>query len=198
MSLEGTSGVEEEEVVWQRGKECDEGKSGDSDLDMTIQTLSHHHEPAPTAPTPHELSHCVNGLQSHNGRCEGISNEYQDEVKWSLETFVGEGVSRDNDVNNFHGCEMCGSRSTARCSRCKVVKYCSLKCLIMNWRWHKDRCFAWDVGVTENSHKKEETVHSSAPLSLEFNSEGTTDHKFSVKVPQETLRRSLESAARKT
>ncbi|CAL0303674.1 unnamed protein product [Lupinus luteus] len=83
-------------------------------------------------------------------------------------------VSSGSDFNNLHcSCEVCGSPSTTRCTRCKIVTYCSTKCLIEDWRWHKVNCtagevnstpterFNGDVGVHKNSRKEEENVHSS-------------------------------------
>ncbi|TKY68546.1 Nuclear-pore anchor [Spatholobus suberectus] len=130
-----------------------------------------------------------------------------DGVKRSSESDVGVDISRGNNVNNFHGCEVCGSPSTTRCSRCKAVKYCSVKCLIMDWKWHKDHCIARDVnsasierphrdvnllpeanmkvGVLKNSNQEEENIHSSGPLSLEFHPEGTASFQSPIEVSQD-------------
>lgn len=40
-----------------------------------------------------------------------------DGVEWSSD------ASNGSDVNSFHGCEVCGSPSTTKCSRCKAVGY---------------------------------------------------------------------------
>ncbi|XP_057453283.1 uncharacterized protein LOC130745158 isoform X2 [Lotus japonicus] len=70
---------------------------------------------------------------------ESISNPSQGDVVESSD------VSSGSDVNKFHGCEVCGSSTTTKCPQCKAVKYCSLKCLIMDRRWHKNHCIAMDV-----------------------------------------------------
>jgi len=44
-------------------------------------------------------------------------------MEWNPKSNVGVEVSSGNDVNTFHGCEICSSPSTTRCSRCKSVKY---------------------------------------------------------------------------
>lgn len=64
---------------------------------------------------------------------ESTSNgsNVDDGVEWNPESHVGEEVSSGNDVNKFHGCEICGSPSTTRCSRCKAVKYWSVSNFLM-------------------------------------------------------------------
>ncbi|KAI5420782.1 hypothetical protein KIW84_044565 [Lathyrus oleraceus] len=78
------------------------------------------------------------------------------------------------------GCEQCGRPSTTECSRCKSVRYCSTKCLITNWRWHKYNCIAGDVNsaqpetptgnveLLKNSNEEKENIHSPRPLYLEL------------------------------
>ncbi|XP_019449298.1 PREDICTED: uncharacterized protein LOC109351998 isoform X2 [Lupinus angustifolius] len=103
-----------------------------------------------------------------------------------LASDIGEvDVSNGSDFNNLHcSCEVCGSPSTTKCTRCKTVTYCSTKCLIEDWRWHKVNCtagevnstpterFHGDVEVLKNSREEEENVHSS---------EGTTNSKSPIK-----------------
>ncbi|KAL2327080.1 hypothetical protein Fmac_020507 [Flemingia macrophylla] len=122
-------------------------------------------------------------------------SDVDDGVNWSLESNVGvKEPSGSDDVNNFHGCEVCGSPSTTTCSRCKTVKYCSVRCLIKDWRWHKNRCIIRDVdsatverthrdvGLIENSYEEEENSQSSAPLALEFHPGFHTFLLFSSKL----------------
>ncbi|KAG4957515.1 hypothetical protein JHK82_043222 [Glycine max] len=136
---------------------------------------------------------------------ESTSNgsNVDDGVEWNPESHVGEEVSSGNDVNKFHGCEICGSPSTTRCSRCKAVKYCSVKCLIMDWKWHKDHCIARDVdsapiersrrdvGFLKNSYEEEESIRSSYPLSLEFHPEESTSFKSPIEVSQDPTNKVL-------
>ncbi|KAE9617109.1 putative ubiquitinyl hydrolase 1 [Lupinus albus] len=114
----------------------------------------------------------------HANKSEGETTS--NEVK--LGSDMGEvDVSSDSDFNNLHcSCEVCGSPSTTRCTICKTVTYCSTKCLIEDWKWHKVNCtagevnltptenFHGDVGVLKNSREEEENVHSSGTLYLHF------------------------------
>ncbi|XP_042430177.1 ubiquitin carboxyl-terminal hydrolase 15-like [Zingiber officinale] len=44
----------------------------------------------------------------------------------------------------FHECARCFAPATTRCSRCKLVRYCSGKCQIVHWRQgHKHECLQW-------------------------------------------------------
>ncbi|KAL3005620.1 hypothetical protein AAZX31_08G230500 [Glycine max] len=124
----------------------------------------------------------------------GTSKLVEKSEMWNPKSNVGVEVSSGNDVNTFHGCEICSSPSTTRCSRCKSVKYCLVKCLIMDWKWHKDHCIARvvdstpierpcrDVGLLKNSYEEEENIPSSGPLSLVFHPEGTTSFNSLVPV----------------
>ncbi|XP_050888626.1 uncharacterized protein LOC127123239 [Lathyrus oleraceus] len=91
------------------------------------------------------------------------------------------------NVNHLDvGCEQCGRPSTTKCSRCKSVRYCSTKCLITNWRWHKYNCIAGDVNsaqpetptgnveLLKNSNEEKENIHSPRPLYLELHPVTTT------------------------
>ncbi|XP_029125484.1 uncharacterized protein LOC109790354 isoform X2 [Cajanus cajan] len=145
-------------------------------------------------PTTHD--HGISKLVE-NSEKESASNgsNVDDGVKWSLESDVGVEVSSESDVNNIHGCEVCGRTSTTRCSRCKSVKYCSVKCLIMDWRWHKDQCIARDVdstpierahrdvGLLKSSYEEEENIHSS--------SEGTSSFKSPIEASQDPINKVL-------
>ncbi|CAL9127212.1 unnamed protein product [Musa textilis] len=45
------------------------------------------------------------------------------------------------DPSAWPECPVCFSPATARCARCKAVRYCSGKCQIIHWRQgHKDEC----------------------------------------------------------
>ncbi|XP_065016564.1 ubiquitin carboxyl-terminal hydrolase 16-like [Musa acuminata AAA Group] len=45
------------------------------------------------------------------------------------------------DTSAWPECPVCFSPATARCARCKAVRYCSGKCQIIHWRQgHKDEC----------------------------------------------------------
>ncbi|XP_004516813.1 uncharacterized protein [Cicer arietinum] len=110
--------------------------------------------------------------------------------------------SSSSDVNKSQfGCEECGSPSTTRCSRCKVVRYCSTKCLIKNWRWHKYNCITGDVSSapteTPNTNvevllkhlkEEEENIHSPTPLYLKLHPEETSKLKSPSKASQVTTK----------
>ncbi|KAL5159080.1 E3 ubiquitin-protein ligase RGLG4 [Glycine soja] len=100
---------------------------------------------------------------------ESTSNgsNVDDGVEWNPESHVGEEVSSGNDVNKFHGCEICGSPSTTRCSRCKAV------------------------GFLKNSYEEEESIRSSCPLSLEFHPEESTSFKSPIEVSQDPTNKVL-------
>ncbi|KAK7256990.1 hypothetical protein RIF29_30644 [Crotalaria pallida] len=102
---------------------------------------------------------------------------HSDEVK--LSSYVGMDVSSGSDISNLHACEVCGNPSTTRCSRCKAVTYCSAKCLIVDWKWHKVKCIAGEV---------EENVRLSGALSLEFHKEGTNNFKSPIKGSKDPMK----------
>ncbi|XP_024627920.1 uncharacterized protein [Medicago truncatula] len=118
----------------------------------------------------------------------------------SSNVVVDDGSSSSSDVNSHISCVECGSPSTTRCARCKSVRYCSTKCLIANWRWHKYNCIAEDVnsapterpdrnvGVLKHSNKEEESIPSSKPLYLELHPEGTSNFKSPSEVSQVTTK----------
>ncbi|KAJ1442439.1 Zinc finger, RING-type [Sesbania bispinosa] len=78
----------------------------------------------------------------------------------------------------------------------------STKCLIMNWRLHKDNCIAGEVnsapaerpnanvGVLENSYEEEENINTS-PLYLELHPEGTTNFRSPIKASQDPTKETL-------
>ncbi|XP_019156586.1 PREDICTED: ubiquitin carboxyl-terminal hydrolase 16-like isoform X2 [Ipomoea nil] len=57
-------------------------------------------------------------------------------------------------------CALCFSPASAKCSRCKAVRYCSGKCQIIHWRQgHKDKCH---LVLNCNHQSSDETCHSKA------------------------------------
>ncbi|KAK7342912.1 hypothetical protein VNO80_25870 [Phaseolus coccineus] len=122
------------------------------------------------------------------------SSHVEDGALWSSESDMVMEVSSSKNVKNLHGCKLCGNPSTTRCPRCKAVQYCSMKCLIMDWKWHKVDCIARvdstpnersrDVGMLQNSYEEEDNVQSSGPLSLECNPAGNTSLKSPIEVSQ--------------
>ncbi|XP_028204187.1 nuclear-pore anchor-like isoform X3 [Glycine soja] len=79
----------------------------------------------------------------------------------------------------------------------------TVKCLIMDWKWHKDHCIARDVdsapiersrrdvGFLKNSYEEEESIRSSYPLSLEFHPEESTSFKSPIEVSQDPTNKVL-------
>ncbi|XP_017431585.1 uncharacterized protein LOC108338986 isoform X5 [Vigna angularis] len=115
-----------------------------------------------------------------NSEMESASNAstVEDRVLWSPESDMAVKVSSGNHVNNLNGCKLCAKPSTTRCSRCKAVQYCSVKCLIMDWKRHKVDCNARvdsapterpheHVGMLQNSYEEEDNIQSFGTLSLE-------------------------------
>ncbi|XP_054791320.1 uncharacterized protein LOC129296945 isoform X2 [Prosopis cineraria] len=105
-------------------------------------------------------------------------------------------------LSNCFSCALCGCTATTRCSRCKAVRYCSAKCLIEDWRWHKVECTPknvdsaqterpspGNVGLLENPHQEEGHDHSPHPLALGFYSEGTTNTNPLITGCQEPTKR---------
>ncbi|KAK8464328.1 hypothetical protein PHAVU_011G179600 [Phaseolus vulgaris] len=116
------------------------------------------------------------------------SSHVEDGALWTSESDMAMEVS-----SNLHSCKVCGSPSTTRCPRCKAIQYCSMKCLIMDWKWHKVDCIARvdltpkerpkDVGMLQNSYEEEDNVKSSGPLSLECHP-GSTSLKSPIEASQ--------------
>ncbi|KAK4285618.1 hypothetical protein QN277_002292 [Acacia crassicarpa] len=105
---------------------------------------------------------------------------------------------------NIFSCAVCGGSATTTCSRCKAVGYCSAKCLIEHWQWHKTECTPEDVdsaqtvrrpsgnvGLLKNSCE-EDNDHSSHPLALEFYPEGTANSKPLIRGSQEPTKRAQD------
>ncbi|XP_027908981.1 uncharacterized protein LOC114168389 isoform X2 [Vigna unguiculata] len=138
-----------------------------------------------------------------NSEMESASNAstVEDGVLWSPESDMAVEVSSNNHVNNLHGCKVCDKPSTTRCSRCKAVQYCSVKCLIMDWKWHKVDCIARvdsaptqtphrDGGMLQNSYEEEDNVQSPGPLSLECHP-GSTSFKSPTEVSEDPSNKAL-------
>ncbi|KAI9116387.1 hypothetical protein K1719_012554 [Acacia pycnantha] len=105
---------------------------------------------------------------------------------------------------NIFSCAVCGGSATTTCSRCKAVGYCSAKCLIEHWGWHKTECTPEDVdsaqterpppgnvGLLKNSCE-EDNDHSSHPLALGFYPEGTANSKPLIRGSQEPTKRAQD------
>ncbi|KAK7405778.1 hypothetical protein VNO78_07387 [Psophocarpus tetragonolobus] len=132
------------------------------------------------------------GTSEHVEKSEMVSNSngsLVDDGVQSSESNVRVKVSNNsnsNGVNSSHCCEVCGSPSTTRCSRCKIVRYCSVKCLIMDWKWHKDHCIVRDVdsvAIIARPHREVEVLkNSSSSLALEFHPEGNTSFNSPIVV----------------
>ncbi|CAI8607019.1 unnamed protein product [Vicia faba] len=133
-------------------------------------------------------------LESEEGEARNAHEEQTHMLvdKYDNENNPNGSVSSNSSSSNVKnsesdvGCEQCGRPSTTKCSRCKSVRYCSTKCLITNWRWHKYNCIAGDVNsaqpetpnrnveLLKNSNEEEEKIHSPRPLYLELHPVTTT------------------------
>ncbi|GMI00942.1 hypothetical protein TrLO_g12173 [Triparma laevis f. longispina] len=61
--------------------------------------------------------------------------EEEEELIEKVETFeVSENVSEERK------CEACEKEGAKKCSRCKVVWYCSKDCQVKDWKIHKKIC----------------------------------------------------------
>ncbi|XP_017431587.1 uncharacterized protein LOC108338986 isoform X7 [Vigna angularis] len=132
-----------------------------------------------------------------NSEMESASNAstVEDRVLWSPESDMAVKVSSGNHVNNLNGCKLCAKPSTTRCSRCKAVQYCSVKCLIMDWKRHKVDCNARvdsapterpheHVGMLQNSYEEEDNIQSFGTLSLECHPAGSKSFKSPTEVSE--------------
>ncbi|KAI4323288.1 hypothetical protein L6164_022906 [Bauhinia variegata] len=134
-------------------------------------------------------------------------------VEWNARVGEVEGGQRSDDCSaivsscNANGCAVCGGPTTTSCSRCKSVRYCSPKCLIEDWRWHKIHCSAGEVNPTKGDsppHEKitqpqnlceDDDIHSYGQLSLEYYPEGTAKTKSLVAISQEPAAKELHHTA---
>ncbi|BAT89734.1 hypothetical protein VIGAN_06077100 [Vigna angularis var. angularis] len=139
-----------------------------------------------------------------NSEMESASNAstVEDRVLWSPESDMAVKVSSGNHVNNLNGCKLCAKPSTTRCSRCKAVQYCSVKCLIMDWKRHKVDCNARvdsapterpheHVGMLQNSYEEEDNIQSFGTLSLECHPAGSKSFKSPTEVSEDPTNRVL-------
>ncbi|KAI5420778.1 hypothetical protein KIW84_044565 [Lathyrus oleraceus] len=126
----------------------------------------------------HQTHMVVDNYDNENIRNGSLSSN----VEMNVPSSSSNVKKSESDV----GCEQCGRPSTTECSRCKSVRYCSTKCLITNWRWHKYNCIAGDVNsaqpetptgnveLLKNSNEEKENIHSPRPLYLELRPVTTT------------------------
>ena len=45
-----------------------------------------------------------------------------------------------SQINNQRSCQLCTNLTTKKCSRCKKIFYCSVKCQKSDWKVHKLNC----------------------------------------------------------
>ncbi|XP_058747270.1 uncharacterized protein LOC131620280 isoform X1 [Vicia villosa] len=121
-----------------------------------------------------------------------VDDKYDNENIRNVEMNVSSSSSSVKNCESDVGCEQCGRPSTTKCSRCKSVGYCSTKCLITNWRWHKYNCTAGDansaqpetpngnVELLNHSNEEQENIHSPRPLYLELHPVTTTTNEAQV------------------
>ncbi|KAI4333253.1 hypothetical protein L6164_018086 [Bauhinia variegata] len=106
-----------------------------------------------------------------------------------------------SSCNIDNGCAVCGGPATTSCSRCKAVRYCSPKCLIEDWTWHKVHCSAGEVNSTKAESPPYESIKIPqnlgegedaqlyGQLSLEYYPEGATNTKSLVAISQEPAKK---------
>ncbi|XP_028799659.1 uncharacterized protein LOC114754967 isoform X2 [Neltuma alba] len=149
---------------------------------------------------PHEASRIVKSkMERYNEWNSEVGNaDNTHNPTWRSTEASGNGYS----LSNCFSCAVCGGPATTRCSRCKAVKYCSAKCLIEDWRWHKVECTPRNVDSAHtersprnNSHQEKDHDHSPHPLALGFYSEGTTNIKPLIRSSQEPTKRAQDHTA---
>lgn len=80
----------------------------------------------------------VTAANSYQIQNDPVPASYQ-YVNKNLYQNVAVSVAKNKNKNNQ--CAVCFSPTTTRCSKCKLVHYCSAKCQFAHWRQgHKDKC----------------------------------------------------------
>ncbi|KAL8242612.1 hypothetical protein R6Q59_012914 [Mikania micrantha] len=95
-------------------------------------------------------------------------------------------VSVSKVINGFHECASCFSPATTRCSRCKVVRYCSGKCQILHWRQvHKHECQLLELNSGCSSPKSASNEELSFVHEQVSSNENLISHSFESNIGHE-------------
>jgi hypothetical protein len=91
---------------------------------------------------------------------------------------------KNNPINNENECLSCGkeTKKLLKCSKCKIVKYCSRECQKIDWKKHKKKCVNVNSSISSlfsklpnddntivkqsNSHLVEDGINKKCLLSL--------------------------------
>jgi len=87
-------------------------------------------------------------LEKYEGKWDDIAKERsklmlyasQEEIKRLATTISGCFNSLEQFVEKSHNCSFCFARAEKKCSKCKMVWYCTRDCQVKHWKVHKKVC----------------------------------------------------------
>jgi len=101
------------------------------------------------------LSECANQKQNADKLSKALKKEMK--TQRAIKSHVRATASAIADEHSQPGCHKCNkiahsSGALSKCSRCKVVAYCSRECQAADWNTHKQSCQKQNYNLKVRSH----------------------------------------------